>query len=141
MIVPPFGLFGGWHLLRVTRLSQEMADLVARDRLSGAATRDYFFEVLTNERPRWGVTLMVDIDHFKQVNDTHGHIAGAAVIRAVADKLQGVTRSDDIVCRFGGEEFVVLLSDADPAFAKISRIGSWPLSGQPGWTRTGTACR
>jgi len=118
IIAPPFGLFGGWHLLRVTRLSKQLADTVARDRLSGAATRDYFFDHLINESPRMGIALMVDIDHFKRVNDTFGHIAGDAVIRSVAGVLQAATRKEDVVCRFGGEEFVVFLSEANPSFAE-----------------------
>ena len=60
---------------------------------------------------------MLDIDHFKRVNDTYGHLAGDAVLRAVAARLQAHIRAGDIVARLGGDEFVVLLaaprSDAD----------------------------
>ncbi|HEU5110373.1 MAG TPA: GGDEF domain-containing protein [Micromonosporaceae bacterium] len=55
--------------------------------------------------------LMVDLDHFKRVNDTHGHLAGDAVLRAVADTITATVRRADAVGRFGGEEFVVLLPD------------------------------
>jgi diguanylate cyclase (GGDEF)-like protein len=57
---------------------------------------------------------MVDIDHFKQVNDTHGHLAGDDVIHAVAQVLKRQVREDDIVCCFGGEEFVMFLRRASP---------------------------
>lgn len=57
--------------------------------------------------------LMVDLDHFKQINDTWGHPAGDDMLQAVADVLRGETRPADVVGRFGGEEFVVLLPDAD----------------------------
>jgi diguanylate cyclase (GGDEF)-like protein len=52
--------------------------------------------------------LLVDVDHFKRVNDTHGHLAGDEVLKAVASVIQGVVRKEDVVARFGGEEFVVL---------------------------------
>lgn len=58
--------------------------------------------------------LMVDLDHFKQVNDTHGHLAGDDVLRAVATVLRTETRDYDHAGRFGGEEFVALIPDADP---------------------------
>jgi diguanylate cyclase (GGDEF)-like protein len=56
--------------------------------------------------------ILVDVDHFKQVNDTHGHEAGDAVLRAVGKFLEGHTRTSDVVCRFGGEEFVLILPEA-----------------------------
>jgi diguanylate cyclase (GGDEF)-like protein len=57
--------------------------------------------------------LMLDIDHFKQVNDTAGHLAGDEVLRQVATMIQGAVRTVDIVARYGGEEFVVILPEAD----------------------------
>ena len=62
--------------------------------------------------------LVVDIDHFKQVNDRFGHAAGDAVLQAVAKTMRKLLRSEDIVCRFGGEEFIVLLVDTTPHKAK-----------------------
>jgi diguanylate cyclase (GGDEF)-like protein len=61
--------------------------------------------------------LLVDIDHFKRVNDTHGHLAGDLVLQGVADVLRQAVRDADVVGRFGGEEFVVLLPGADAAEA------------------------
>jgi len=61
--------------------------------------------------------LLVDIDHFKRVNDTHGHLAGDQVLAALADALRQQVRESDVVGRFGGEEFVVLLPGADAAEA------------------------
>ncbi len=65
--------------------------------------------------------LMVDLDHFKRVNDTYGHVAGDAVLRAVAEALQAEVRAEDVVGRFGGEEFAVLLPEvAEPAALEIA---------------------
>lgn len=63
--------------------------------------------------------LMVDIDHFKRVNDTFGHDAGDEAIKSVANILQGTLRSNDSACRWGGEEFLCLLNDADEMSAGI----------------------
>lgn len=64
--------------------------------------------------------LMVDLDHFKQINDTWGHPAGDDMLIAVADVLRTETRPTDVVGRFGGEEFVVLLPDTDLAAARVA---------------------
>jgi diguanylate cyclase (GGDEF)-like protein len=57
--------------------------------------------------------LMVDLDDFKQINDTYGHVVGDDVLRAVAMAIRGVARSDDVVARLGGDEFVILARGAD----------------------------
>ncbi|MBN8217575.1 MAG: GGDEF domain-containing protein [Spirochaetes bacterium] len=61
--------------------------------------------------------LLLDVDHFKRVNDAHGHGVGDQVLKMVAEVLSGAVRGDDLVCRWGGEEFLVLLSTPDPALA------------------------
>jgi diguanylate cyclase (GGDEF)-like protein len=64
-------------------------------------------------RPRPTALLIIDIDHFKRVNDRHGHLAGDAALRAVATCLQNTARGTDWLARLGGEEFGMLLSDTD----------------------------
>lgn len=59
------------------------------------------------------VALLIDLDHFKALNDTHGHLAGDEVLRQFAQVLQGSLRQSDIICRWGGEEFIVLLREAN----------------------------
>lgn len=109
----PFCIFV-WSRVRANiLLSRELQHLVNRDRLTNVATRDYFFRRMASKPTADGVVLMVDIDHFKRVNDTYGHLVGDAVIRHVAQILVAQTRRDDIVCRFGGEEFMIFLRDQD----------------------------
>jgi diguanylate cyclase (GGDEF)-like protein len=62
--------------------------------------------------------IMADIDHFKNINDTHGHITGDIVLKAIADVFSKSNRIEDFVARFGGEEFVILLEDCDANDAK-----------------------
>ena len=61
--------------------------------------------------------LLVDIDHFKRVNDTHGHDVGDAVIREFARRMANNVRSVDLACRYGGEEFVVIMPETDKSLA------------------------
>ncbi|MFP5343034.1 MAG: diguanylate cyclase [Candidatus Limnocylindria bacterium] len=92
------------------------------DALTGLPNRRYFDEYvsLSARRRRSGDAvgiLMVDIDRFKVLNDTHGHGVGDEVLRAVAAAIVTAVREDDVPARFGGEEFVVLLRNPDPGVA------------------------
>jgi diguanylate cyclase (GGDEF)-like protein len=91
----------------------------SHDRLTGLSNRGTILDTLARElqrsRPacgRLGVAV-VDIDHFKRVNDTHGHTAGDQVLREAAERMTGVLRSVDAIGRYGGEEFLVVLPDCD----------------------------
>ncbi|HEY6787697.1 MAG TPA: GGDEF domain-containing protein, partial [Trebonia sp.] len=76
--------------------------------------READIELSRSARTRQPLALaMLDIDHFKRVNDTHGHLVGDRVLRAVADTIKGQSRDYDKAGRFGGEEFVLLLAQAD----------------------------
>ncbi|WP_239082435.1 GGDEF domain-containing protein [Actinoplanes teichomyceticus] len=85
------------------------------DELTGLANRAYFREetttALTASRPGTVALLLVDLDGFKAVNDTHGHAAGDLLLAGVAEKLRQSVRSGDLVARLGGDEFAVLLRD------------------------------
>ena len=60
---------------------------------------------------------MIDLDHFKEINDSFGHPTGDGLLRLIGPRLAGVTRSGDVVARLGGDEFAVLLTGADVEFA------------------------
>jgi len=87
-----------------------------RDALTGLANRRQFREVMRvrgGERSFKGALLMVDVDHFKRVNDHYGHAAGDRVLVEVAHRLGAAMRSADLVARWGGEEFLVFASDVE----------------------------
>lgn len=100
------------------RLRETLRQQSIRDSLTGLFNRRYLDETLPREilrAARTGSTLgvmMVDIDYFKQLNDTHGHDAGDAVLSALGRFLQHHVRGDDIACRYGGEEFTLILPGA-----------------------------
>jgi len=101
------------------RLREALRAQSVRDALTGLYNRRYLEEVLDREMRRAGRAaqtlgvLMLDLDHFKRFNDTYGHEAGDAVLRETATFLLKNVRAEDFVCRFGGEEFVIILPTAD----------------------------
>ena len=103
--------------------NEELGRLATRDPMTGSLNRRAFFEQaarlfdLARHRGAGLACVMADIDHFKQFNDRHGHATGDQVIRAVAAILASGVRGTDLVCRYGGEEFCLLLPDADAGTA------------------------
>ncbi|OEU47989.1 MAG: hypothetical protein BA871_07455 [Desulfuromonadales bacterium C00003096] len=96
------------------------AESLARlDSLTGLANRRHFFNLADRElscsdrHPQCLSLLMIDIDHFKQFNDRYGHQIGDLVLQRVADTIKRTIRKPDTACRYGGEEFVVLLPETD----------------------------
>jgi len=99
-----------------------LCELSSRDPLTGIANRRQFEAALAREIDRVAragepaLVLMIDIDHFKQVNDSHGHAAGDLVLQGVAHALQDCIRPMDTVARVGGEEFAMILPNCPPSF-------------------------
>ena len=98
---------------------QQSMELAITDPLTGLYNRRYMeshagaLVARANEREKPLTMLITDIDHFKSVNDTYGHDAGDEVLREFADRLRSCIRGVDLACRFGGEEFVVVMPDTD----------------------------
>ena len=101
-----------------------LCNLSSRDALTGLSNRRQFELALAREIDRVAragepaLVLMIDIDHFKQVNDTHGHSAGDQVLQSVARALHDCIRPMDTLARFGGEEFAMILPNCPPAFGQ-----------------------
>lgn len=126
------GQIAGWRgaALDVTerkRAEARLQELAKTDPLTGLANRRSFVEMVCEEIARCrrhdlpAAMLLLDIDHFKRVNDTYGHEAGDEVIQAVASSLRRFLRDEDVVGRYGGEEFAVFLPNTSSATA--FRIG------------------
>jgi diguanylate cyclase (GGDEF)-like protein len=105
------------------RLRETLREQSIRDPLTGLFNRRFMQESLTREllrskRKKFPLTVVfLDLDHFKRVNDTFGHDAGDTVLRSVAEALRNHYRGDDVVCRYGGEEFAVILPESTAAEA------------------------
>lgn len=107
-----------WAEQELTQSNHHLKDQAMHDGLTGLYNRRYLEESLAREESRarrsgrsLGI-LMIDIDEFKRFNDTLGHAAGDAVLRAMGQYLLMAARGEDIVCRYGGEEFVLVMSQA-----------------------------
>jgi len=113
-------------------LREALRNQSIRDPLTGLYNRRYLEEILQREtrravRAEYGLgMLLLDLDHFKKFNDTYGHEAGDSVLRETGTLLTKSVRAEDVVCRFGGEEFVVVLPMADlkTSQARADRIRS-----------------
>jgi len=107
------------HAQERFKLQQEMKELIDKDALTNVFSRRYFFDhaQAAFERFQRYATpvsiIMIDLDNFKKINDEHGHLAGDAVLFSVAQGMNNLIRSPDILARYGGEEFVVLLPNTN----------------------------
>lgn len=110
--------------LKNAELFLEVKENSARDGLTGCYNRRHALEVIDAELRRARRSqlplslLMFDIDHFKQINDRYGHLGGDAVLAAVGSRMRAVLRGSDLKCRYGGEEFLVLLPETPLAGAQ-----------------------
>ena len=109
------------HAVALERARQAAETRARVDDLTGLHNRRHFTELLYRQVLRCGLTgdpvavLMLDIDHFKAINDLHGHLVGDAALAAAASRLRQAIRPTDVLARWGGEEFVVLLPSVHDA--------------------------
>ncbi|TCP11212.1 diguanylate cyclase (GGDEF)-like protein [Crenobacter luteus] len=111
-------------------LNEKLRERAVRDPLTGLYNRVYLEEMLPKELARARrqgepvTVVMIDFDHFKRINDNYGHAAGDAALRALGQLLAGWVRAGDIVGRYGGEEFIVVLPGLSQEVAAV-RVESW----------------
>ena len=114
-----------YFLLSTSDDKDYLVDLAVKDALTGLFNRRYFNELINIEvnrvkrSPAALSLLMLDIDNFKNYNDTEGHPAGDELLKGVAKVLKSSVRAVDMVCRYGGEEFIVILPQTDKSGAQI----------------------
>ncbi|MBU2993398.1 GGDEF domain-containing protein [Octadecabacter sp. 1_MG-2023] len=115
----PFVILSLAALGHMQKLQHKLVMLAATDMLTGLPNRRAFMEVVKhpNQETRSDVLMMVDIDHFKRINDTYGHAVGDRCLQELATRFRTQLREQDVVARMGGEEFAVLLVDATPSQA------------------------
>ena len=114
-----------WQTQQLVESQAQLRELSIRDPLTGLFNRRYLeeslaLEMIRADRKQYPIgIIMVDIDHFKQINDTYGHAAGDAVLVEIALLLRTYVRSSDITCRYGGEEFILILPTASQKITQM----------------------
>lgn len=125
-----------WHgyisdISDMKRVEEELRALSVTDSLTGIHNRRYFQERLTTEMARVErgggelSVIMLDIDHFKRINDQHGHAVGDRVLQIVCERIGHRLRRTDVFCRLGGEEFMVLCPDISGEHAYVLALELW----------------
>jgi len=121
----PCVLVGFYDITAQKNVEAALREQATRDGLTGVYNRRYFYELAARERDRVQryrrpmSLAMIDADHFKQINDRHGHGVGDEVLRALAETCAKLLRRNDVLARWGGEEFVVLFPETDLAEATV----------------------
>jgi eukaryotic-like serine/threonine-protein kinase len=123
------------------RLFRQVEQLARTDGLTGLDNRRHFMELAARELAGRHApplaAIMLDIDHFKRVNDSYGHAAGDVVIRAVAHRVAGSLRSGDLLCRYGGEEFAILARGDGPEIRRLAERLRRVVEAEPVRTEAG----
>jgi diguanylate cyclase (GGDEF)-like protein len=125
-IIGMIACYSSERVSRAAFLDRRMIEALAyKDSLTGVLNRRAFFDVAQSELARCARSsepvsaVMLDIDHFKRINDQYGHVVGDRLLKAVASAMQANVRPSDSVCRYGGEEFVVWLPETSSFTARL----------------------
>ena len=118
------------QLIEIGLLQSKLREQAIRDPLTNLFNRRYLEETLDRELSRAAreeypvCIIMIDLDHFKRINDTHGHEAGDLVLKAIAEALSEFSRRGDFACRYGGEEFVIAMPNINlqTAYARAENL-------------------
>ena len=120
VLTPVIGYFVLRLVAELDRVRQQLTVLATHDDLTGVHNRRHFMAVVQREWDRArryntpAALLLIDADHFKRVNDTHGHLCGDELLRQIARATGASLRQADVLARFGGEELIVFLPHTDP---------------------------
>ncbi|MDA8584652.1 GGDEF domain-containing protein [Rhodobacteraceae bacterium] len=125
LVIVPLSTLAMVYNLHCINALNKMTKTASTDKLTGLLNRRGFFEAVENAED--GAMLVIDIDHFKSINDRYGHPIGDVVLNAIADHLRRNSRDNDILGRIGGEEFGLFLFGADSL--EIDKIGTRICSG------------
>jgi len=125
MLFFTFALIAGWMMYMLIRSRSDLAALAMYDQLTGLPNRHLledraemiFARHKRNPEDKCAI-LFLDLDGFKEINDSYGHKAGDAVLRAIAHRTKAVVREKDTVARWGGDEFIILMDQVDQDFLK-----------------------
>ncbi len=128
IVAPPFFLFLLAKLRALSLAHRELMTVAATDTLTNCLNRRAFVALVDRYLDRLdtrgerggGAFLVLDVDHFKKVNDRHGHDLGDEALKLIADTIKANVRDHDIVARLGGEEFGVFLPGLDPGLARLA---------------------
>jgi diguanylate cyclase (GGDEF)-like protein len=120
LVVPPLGVYALRLVAELDSTRQRLAVLATHDELTGVHNRRHFMDLVQREWDRarryntQAALLLIDADHFKRVNDSHGHRCGDELLRCIARTVGHQLRQADVLARFDGEELIVFLPHTDP---------------------------
>jgi diguanylate cyclase (GGDEF)-like protein len=120
VLTPLISVFMLRLVTELERTRQRLTVLATHDDLTGVLNRRHFMEIVQREWDRArrystpAALLLIDADHFKRVNDSHGHLCGDELLRCIAQAVGQQLRQADVLARFGGEELIVFLPHTDP---------------------------
>ncbi len=139
LLAVPVAVIAARQRRRIYRLNCTLQDMVDHDGLTQLKSRQYLLNSVKVAAQENTVVMMIDVDHFKALNDTHGHQTGDRALQHMARIFADCCRAGDVISRYGGEEFVIVLKDSDlSAAALIAKRMRKTLANRPLETSSGS---